>query len=946
MMKNKILAMMLVFLMILQLLPVGVRAEDTSSSQNTTVSSADTGTETEDTVSSNTLEAEWPETGTMNDDGSPVTAEQGDTAENSGAEENETDVMRVQNEQAEPETYTVTLDLDGGQINNMQNSGWSQSSYQVYQWIRSFTETESGAGVTLTLNNTMGGLLPGEPYRAGYSFAGWKIESAEQNADQTVTITQDVTITAQWNITEYEVSFYESGGSSLWSVEVPYGATLWTEDTAPWEEAGVSWNADNTANITINFHDQDYENVVVTRYEQSNASESETKDYYYRFTIEGVPYFTYGGKEPEKDGQHFVGWKLMSGGEGFTVTGTAAFSAQFQAEQSYVFNVYYYYENGTKAENTLSVVKTAADVKSGNGMLSFTVNIPNIPYYTAAPEVKSGVTWSNNTVKVNVNEVFGEDNQSVTNYLALTVYYYPSQITYNVEYYQQNVDGTTYTMVGETALTQAEYGSRISVEDRPSLEENVSFDGFQISAASQSAVSNGVLLKEDIDNVEINQDGNEIIATVRVYYDRASYFIYFQTGTTEVQIDPVRVRFGAKIAGLDDKFDALTREGYKDKKISWYRLNTEGNLVEAEETIQDGVEMPAYDLYAVVTWVPDTTSIRLVYWVESRNAASFQNAYTKTVANVSTEAELTVSLNDGVKISGDGWPADDNQSDAVSEGFNDLMRNRYGSDAYTTFFSYSSDQTKASPGNVANAQATGSGGVSGSTITEDSYTVRVNGDGTTTINIYYTRNQYTLEFVLARINGNTLQVANNTPGDFSSSGWNDAGNVSFTFTDFTSEDGVTAESGGGKYGDLSVQKTYRITEALDRDSRSAVGRYGTKYVEGYKCYVYTLTARFEADISALWPTAENIAGTYGSYKYISMGTDENSYYRNVFAATDQKNILNVYSTMDLNVVAQGKEAGSWSASADKGSGTVAHQSIIITFSMKHWILQSLQKIHL
>ena len=67
--------------------------------------------------------------------------------------------------------------------------------------------------------------------------------------------------------------------------------------------------------------------------------------------------------------------------------------------------------------------------------------------------------------------------------------------------------------------------------------------------------------------------------------------------------------------------------------------------------------MPAYDLYAVVTWTPATTSIRLVYWVESRNAASFQNAHTITVEGVATEAELTVSLNGGVTISGAGWPS-------------------------------------------------------------------------------------------------------------------------------------------------------------------------------------------------------------------------------------------------------------------------------------------------
>src|SRR5699024_5071897 len=99
------------------------------------------------------------------------------------------------------------------------------------------------------------------------------------------------------------------------------------------------------------------------------------------------------------------------------------------------------------------------------------------------------------------------------------------------------------------------------------------------------------------------------------------------------------------------------------------------------------------------------------------------------------------------------------------------------------------------------------------------YTVKVNGDGTTTINIYYTRNLYTLEFVLARQNNNNsnFSLATDTPGSFSTSGWggSETNIAQFVFEDFT--DGVTAtEVSGENYGGLTVQKIYRITEAMDR----------------------------------------------------------------------------------------------------------------------------------
>ena len=42
---------------------------------------------------------------------------------------------------------------------------------------------------------------------------------------------------------------------------------------------------------------------------------------------------------------------------------------------------------------------------------------------------------------VDIDAVFGADNTSATNFLALTVIYAPAEITYTVKYYQQAVEG-------------------------------------------------------------------------------------------------------------------------------------------------------------------------------------------------------------------------------------------------------------------------------------------------------------------------------------------------------------------------------------------------------------------------------------------------------------------------------------------------------------------------
>lgn len=318
---HRCMAVALSLFLVFQVFPTGVLAEE-SDFTDTTLS--DTSREEEETFDS---ETEWEETGMLNADGTPVTADQGDTPEPLG------EVQSLSNEPSvQPASYTLTLDLDGGQVNTMDNFGWSQSSYEIYKWMRTVTETEAGQGVLLTLDSTLGGLLPGQPYRAGYIFTGWKIGDTEYGANdnRSVTITEDATVDAQWQIATYNVSFQGNDGE-LWSVEVPYGAALWTDDYAPWTEDTVSWADDNTAAVSVTFNGA-AENITVTRH----PDELNNQQYYYTFILEGVYYFTYGGSTPTKNGQYFTGWKLMYGGSGFTVTDDAAFSAQFQMKKSHV----------------------------------------------------------------------------------------------------------------------------------------------------------------------------------------------------------------------------------------------------------------------------------------------------------------------------------------------------------------------------------------------------------------------------------------------------------------------------------------------------------------------------------------------------------------------------------------------------------------------------------
>ena len=814
---------------------------------------------------------------------------------------------------AEAASYTLTLELDGGQVNNLYNAGWAREDGYTYRWLRSVTESVPGGGVEIAADATLGGLLPGAPYRAGYALTGWKIGQTEYPlGSQKVQLHDASVITAQWEVTTYTVRFFDSGFTELWTVEVPYGATLWAEPDAPWTEESVDWTQD-TAKVTVTLGQETYPDVLVRRHPRPQPDEG----YYYTFSLDQMLYFTYGGPAPLRSGYEFTSWK-MTGGSGFTVLRDTAFVAQFQAQKSYVFNIYYYYQDGTRAGSTSVVTKTQDEVK--DGLLTFEVPMPEIAHYTAEPQSRAGVVWKGTQLQIEVGEVFKEP--SATNFLALTVTYVPAVTAYTVEYYQQPVgvtDRAKYDLVA-TRQGAAAYGSRLTIESEPVLDNGRSFDGFLGNADAIDAINNGVVLEENSPNVVFDSKDH---ATIRIYYDRASYFIYIQTGTTEVQLSPLKIQYGSQIPGLDTYLDQLTRTGYQPvtaDDISWYRLDADGELVQVQPLDPEDPDygkMPAYDLYLVISWRPAETSIRLVYWVESKNSDSFQNAYTTTVEHVPTEALLTVYLENGMpEISGV-----DNGQWVVEDGFETMITSYYKSAAYTTFFSYSPQDTKESPGNVQSAQQTNSGEVENGAITADRFQVKVSGDGSTTINLYFLRNMYTLEFVLARKTAlGSTQVAISTPGTFDGSSWITAVSP-VSFLDFTNPK-IQIEPGGEIYGGLNVQKKYRLQST---DARSPVGRYGTKTVRGYTCQVYTLSAKFEADITALWPLSGNTSGG-NPYKYISMGTDAGSYYRNVFATTTQKNILNAYATMNQTVLAMG-DAYWWTAVPDNGDGAVAHQMI-------------------
>ena len=138
------------------------------------------------------------------------------------------------------------------------------SNHILYaQWtINSYTVTFDSQGGSPVASQSVnyGGLVtePTNPTRTGYTFAGWN-NGASAWAFASNAVTGNLTLTAQWTINSYTVTFDSQGGSAVSSQNVNYGGLV-TEPTVPtrigytfngWYDASTAGNLWNFASNTV-----------------------------------------------------------------------------------------------------------------------------------------------------------------------------------------------------------------------------------------------------------------------------------------------------------------------------------------------------------------------------------------------------------------------------------------------------------------------------------------------------------------------------------------------------------------------------------------------------------------------------------------------------------------------------------------------------------------------
>ena len=199
-------------------------------------------------------------------------------------------------------------------------------------------------------------VLPVEPTLKGYTFAFWYLGEDEQNAtayDFDTPVTENITLTAKWNINKYTVTFNSYGGTPVPPAqEVEYGLTATEPATAPtktgytfdgWYLGDEKYDFSDAVEQNITLYANWEKNIYTVTYTDGVDGEEVFADQTYRVPFEDTtPAFK---GNPTRDGYVFDGWKPAFSD---TVTGNVTYVAQWTARTDLSYTVHYYLKGTTK----------------------------------------------------------------------------------------------------------------------------------------------------------------------------------------------------------------------------------------------------------------------------------------------------------------------------------------------------------------------------------------------------------------------------------------------------------------------------------------------------------------------------------------------------------------------------------------------------------------------
>ena len=282
--------------------------------------------------------------------------------------------------------YTITFDTDGGSE------------------VAPITQ-DYGTAIT----------APADPTREGYTFTGW------DTAIPATMPAHNMTITAQWTVNQYTITFDTDGGSEVAPITQDYGSAI-TAPAAPTREGYTFTGWDKTIPATMPAGDMTITaqwtvNQYTITYDLDGGTAEGNPDTY---TVE-TDAFTL--KNPTRPGYTFTGWSGtgLTGEDNLTVTipkgstGNRSYTAHWSLN---TYSITYDLNGGTASGNPTSYTVESAAI---------TLNQPTRIGYTFTGWSGTNLTGEDNlTVTIPTGSI---GNRSYTAHWSLNTY----SITYDLD---------------------------------------------------------------------------------------------------------------------------------------------------------------------------------------------------------------------------------------------------------------------------------------------------------------------------------------------------------------------------------------------------------------------------------------------------------------------------------------------------------------------------------
>ena len=262
------------------------------------------------------------------------------------------------------------------------------AKWEINQYTITFDTAGGSAIAPITQDYGTAITAPADPTREGYTFAGW------DTAIPATMPAHNMTITAQWTVNQYTITFDTDGGSEVAPITQDYGSAI-TAPAAPTREGYTFTGWDKTIPATMPAGDMTITaqwtvNQYTITYDLDGGTAEGNPDTY---TVE-TDAFTL--KNPARPGYTVTGWSGtgLTGEDNLTVTipkgstGNRSYTAHWSLN---TYSITYDLNGGTASGNPTSYTVESATI---------TLNQPTKTGYTFTG-------WSG-------TDLVGEDNLTVT----------------------------------------------------------------------------------------------------------------------------------------------------------------------------------------------------------------------------------------------------------------------------------------------------------------------------------------------------------------------------------------------------------------------------------------------------------------------------------------------------------------------------------------------------